>query len=58
MILDPRNGIFHSHTSTYFKGYDLTLEIAVTNTYSGSFDFTLEYTIKNKKKQDQNVRYR
>lgn len=43
MILDPRNGIFHSHPNHFFKGNDLKLEIAVTSNYRGTSAFTLEY---------------
>lgn len=56
MILDPRNGIFHSHTNTFYRGNDLTLELAVTNIYRGGCAFTLEYTsVNGTKKLEMNV---
>ena len=56
MILDPRNGIFHSHTNKFYRGNDLTLELAVTNIYRGGCAFTLEYTsVNGTKKLEMNV---
>jgi len=47
MILDSRNGIFHSHPNHVFKENDVKLEIAVSNTYRGASSFVLEFTSAN-----------